>query len=177
MIELRNCLIYIAAVGVAGFTLGRVLPKSWFKYDAPPFRALPFEDGGRFYRRLGIHRWHKLLPDMSRILPMTMPAKRITAHLTVAQAEVMVQETCIAEFIHIFLSFAGLYLPFLWPGPGGVLVFLAYLLLGNVPFILIQRFNRPKLRALLERCRRAEASANRAANDLCEDAPPTAEMP
>ena len=160
MIGLRNCLIYIVAIGVAGFTLGRALPKGWFRYDAPPFRELPFEDGGRFYRRLGIHRWHKLLPDMSRILPSTMPAKRITAHLTVAQAEVMVQETCIAEFIHLFLSLAGLYLPFLWPGWGGLLAFLVYFVVGNLPFILIQRFNRPKLMALQARLvRRASAAA------------------
>lgn len=158
-----KCLIYIAAIGVAGFTLGRALPKRWFHYDAAPFRELPFENGGHFYRRLGIHRWHKLLPDMSRILPETMPEKRITAHLSSGQAEVMVQETCIAEFIHIFLSVAGLALPLLWPGWGGLCAFLAYFLLGNLPFILIQRFNRPKLRALLDRCRRAEARAKQGA--------------
>ena len=68
-----KCLIYIAAIGIVGFTLGRALPKRWFNYDAAPFKELPFENGGHFYRRLGIHRWHKLLPDMSRILPGTMP--------------------------------------------------------------------------------------------------------
>ena len=158
MIGLKNCLIYLVAVGIVGFTAGRVLPKRWFKYDAPPFRALAFEDNGHFYRKLGIHRWQKRLPDMSRILPMTMPAKRITAHISSAQAEVMVQETCIAETIHVLLSLAGLYLPFLWPGGGGFGLFMLYFLLGNLPFILIQRFNRPKLRMLLEKCRRAEAA-------------------
>ena len=161
MNDLWKCLIYIAAIGVVGFSLGRVMPKRWFKYDSPPFRELPFENGGNFYRKLGIHRWQKRLPDMSRILPMTMPAKRITAHLTSEQAEIMVQETCIAEFIHVFLSVAALALPFLWPGGSGLLVYLAYFLLGNLPFILIQRFNRPKLRALLEKCRAAEARARR----------------
>ena len=155
-----NCLIYIALVGAVGFVAGRMLPKRLFRYDSAPFRELPFENGGHFYRKLGIHRWHKLLPDMSRILPMTMPAKRITAHLSAAQAEIMVQETCIAELIHVLLSFAGLYLPFLWPGGGGLIVFLLYFLLGNLPFILIQRFNRPKLRMLLEKCRRAEERAS-----------------
>lgn len=154
---IRNCVIYIALIGALGFVAGRLLPKRWFKYDAPPFRDLPFENGGHFYRRLGIHRWHKLLPDMSRILPGLMPPKRVTAHISAAQAEVMVQETCVAEVIHIALSLLGLTLPFLWPGPGGVIVCLMYILLGNVPFILIQRFNRPKLIQLLERCRRAEA--------------------
>ena len=159
MTGLRNCLIYLVTIGIAGFTLGRILPKRWMKYDAPPFRALPFERNGHFYRKLGVHRWHKLLPDMSRILPGSMPAKRITAHLTAAQAEVMVQETCIAETIHVLLSLAGLAMPFLWPGPGGLLALAAYFLLGNLPFIIIQRFNRPKLRSLLQRCRMAEERA------------------
>ena len=70
----------------------------------------------------------------------------------------MVQETCIAEVIHILLSLTGLALPLIWPGPGGLLACAAYVLLGNLPFILIQRFNRPKLRMLLEKCRRVEAS-------------------
>lgn len=156
---LLHCLIYIAAIGVVGFIAGRFLPKKWLKYDAPPFRELPFEKGGNFYRKLGIHRWHKRLPDMSHILPGVMPPKKLTAHISSAQAEVMVQETCVAEVVHVLLAVLGLYLPFLWPGPGGVVVCLVYVLLGNVPFVLIQRFNRPKLRMLLEKCRRAEALA------------------
>lgn len=152
----KLCALYIVAIGVMGFVAGRFLPKRWFKYDAPPFKDLPFENGGHFYRKLGIHRWYKLLPDMSRILPGVMPPKRVTAHISAAQAEVMVQETCIAEVIHIYLSVMGLFIPFLWPGAGGILACLAYLLLGNMPFILIQRFNRPKLVQLMERCRRAE---------------------
>lgn len=154
--EFRKCILYVAFIGIAGFLLGRFLPKRWFKYDEPPFRALPFENNGHVYRKLGIHRWHKRLPDMSHILPGVMPAKKLTAHISAAQAEIMVQETCIAEFIHTLLSFLGLYLPRLWPGPWGVVFFLLYFLLGNLPFILIQRFNRPKLRMLLDKCRRAE---------------------
>ena len=153
-----GCLIYVAATGIAGFIVGRLLPKERMRYDAPPFRALPFENGGPFYRKLGIHRWHKLLPDMSHILPGVMPAKRVTRHISASEAEVMVQETCIAEVIHILLSLTGLALPLIWPGPGGLLACAAYVLLGNLPFILIQRFNRPKLRMLLEKCRRVEAS-------------------
>ena len=42
----------------------------------------------------------------------------------------------------------------LWPGWGGVLVWAVWFLLGNLPFILIQRYNRPRLlrlRSLLQR--------------------------
>lgn len=151
------CAVYVIVIGVAGFLLGRLIPGHWFHYDSPPYREWRFENHGHFYRKIGIHRWHKLLPDMSRILPGTMPEKRLTAHISADQAEVMVRETCVAEFIHVFLSLVGVYLIFLWPGIGGWLFFAAYFLLGNFPFILIQRFNRPKLRMLLDKCRAAEA--------------------
>ncbi len=159
MSGLKKCILYIVVSGIVGFIAGRLFPRDRFRYDEPPFRELPFENGGHFYRRLKIHRWHKLLPDMSRILPGLMPPKRVTRHISAAQAEVMVQETCIAEVIHVSLGLCGLAIPFLWPGAGGVVACLLYILLGNLPFILIQRFNRPKLRMLLEKCRRAEQRA------------------
>lgn len=159
MSGLKRCVLFAATAGAVGFIAGRLFPKRWIKYDDPPFRALPFENGGLVYRRILIHRWHKLLPDMSRILPGLMPPKRLTRHISSAQAEIMVQETCIAESVHVALCICGLALLPLWPGPGGVVACLLYILLGNFPFILIQRFNRPKLRALLEKCRRAEQLA------------------
>ena len=159
MVGFRKCVIYIVVMGVVGFILGRLLPKRWFKYDAPPFRALPFENGGHFYRKLGIHRWHKRLPDMSHILPGVMKPKQLIGHITAAEAELMVQETCVAECTHALLSVMALYMLRLWPGPGGLFGCIAYILIGNVPFILIQRFNRPKLRMLLDKCRRAEEIA------------------
>ena len=161
----KCCMIYIAAIGIAGFLFGRALPKRWFRYDELPFRELPVEHGGNLYRKIGIHRWHKRLPDMSRLLPSTMPKKQLTAHISAAQAEIMVQETCIAEFIHALLSLCGMYLPSLWPGPGGLIFCLLYVALGNLPFILVQRFNRPKLRMLLDKCRHAEKLTGNAAEN------------
>lgn len=153
----ERCLIYTVVTGILGFVLGRLVPGPWFRWDAPPFRELPFENGGHFYRKIGIHHWHKRMPDMSRILPGLMPEKRVTAHISAKQVEIMIQETCIAESTHILLSILGLAHPFLWPGWGGILWCCAYFLVGNLPFILIQRFNRPKLCMLLEKCRQAEA--------------------
>ena len=52
-----------------------------------------------------------------------------------------------AECIHLLLPLAGLYCLRLWPGAGGVIVALLYFL-GNLPFVLIQRYNRPRLQRL-----------------------------
>ena len=60
----------------------------------------------------------------------------------------MIQETCVAELTHVLLSVCGLYALRLWPGAGGVLITAVYILFGNVPFIIIQRYNRPRLQRL-----------------------------
>lgn len=153
---LLRCLIYVAAIGASGFLLGRLLALKRIDFDAFPFREWPFENGGHFYRRFKIHRWQSRLPDMSRILPGTMPPKRLTRHITSAEAERMVRETCVAESIHLWLSAASIACVWLWPGPGGALFWAAYVLLGNLPFIMIQRFTRPKLKMLWQKCLRAE---------------------
>ncbi len=36
----------------------------------------------------------------------------------------------------------------IWPGAGGIIVTVIYILLGNLPFIIIQRYNRPRLQRL-----------------------------
>ena len=38
----------------------------------------------------------------------------------------------------------------LWPGGWGIALTVVYILLGNVSFIIIQRYNRPRLVKLLE---------------------------
>ena len=153
MSGLIKCAIYVAALGVVSFFLGRVIPESWFKYRAFPYRDYPFEKGGNVYRKLYIHRWHNHVPDMSRVFTNMMPPKKLHPGMTARELEIMVIETCVAEFTHFWLGIAGLGCLFLWPGIGGVLFYVAYMLLGNVPFILIQRYNRPRLIALLDKTR------------------------
>ena len=132
-----RCVLYIAVLGAAGFLAGRVLARRPCRFDAFPYREFPFEKGGNFYRKFKIHRWQSRVPDMSRVFPHLMPAKRLTHRITAAEAERMVRETCVAECIHVLLCLAGLGCLWLWPGRGGFIVWLVYALLGNLPFIMI----------------------------------------
>ena len=141
-----RCALYLAATGVAGFLLGRILPKSWFCGDAFPYRARPGEQ--KLFRALRVKEWQSKVPDMSRLLPALMPAKKLTAE-TFADLPRMIQETCVAELIHVLLSVTGLACLAIWPGVGGAVVTAVYILLGNLPFIIIQRYNRPRLQRLL----------------------------
>ena len=143
-----KCLVYIIALGVVSFVTGRLLPKRWFKSDCFPFRCKEKEK--KLYKALRVKDWQNKVPDMSRVFTKLMPAKKLNAG-TLADIPRMLEETCVAEFIHVVLSVLGLACLWLWPGFGGAAVTLVYILLGNVPFIIIQRYNRPRLQRLLAR--------------------------
>lgn len=145
-----KCLLFLALIGTAAFFLGRLLPKKWFHYDRFPYRLFPFEQEGNLYVKIGVRKWRGQFPDMSVILPKLIPSKRLPQFATAAQIEMMVWETCVAEWIHKLLVFAGFGCVLIWESIGGWIVSLLYAL-GNIPYIIIQRYNRPKLIRLFEK--------------------------
>lgn len=142
------CAVYAAVLGVLSFVLGRVVPKGIFHADRFPFRCSAKE--ARVYDALRVKAWQNKLPDMSRLFKKIMPEKRMTS-ASLADLPRMLQETCVAESTHVALSVLGLAMPFLWPGVGGVVFAAVYILLGNLPFVIIQRYNRPRLQRLCDK--------------------------
>lgn len=145
-----RCFCYLAVIGLLSFFVGRILPKRWFRYDCRSYRPLPFERNGGLYDTLKIRRWKDRVPDMSKILPSLIPPKKIQGVPGTEQVEQMLLETCIAEDIHALLGIAGFVCVRLWDGPGGWVMSLLFLL-GNLPFCMIQRYNRPKFVRLLRK--------------------------
>lgn len=147
------CLCYAAGLGVVSFVLGRLVPKEWFDYTRFPYRSFAFEKGGKIYEAISIAKWQSRVPDMSRIFPKLMPAKKIPARPDEQTLLVMIRETCAAEATHTLLMLAGLGVIVIWPCVWGVMLYLVYAILGNLIFIIIQRYNRPRLVRLYERKR------------------------
>ena len=146
------CCGYYGFIGLRFFIIGRILPKKWFDYNAFPYKAFDCEKDGKIYEKIAISKWQAKVPDMSRIFPKLMPKKRMVA-TDPDTLLLMVRETCIAELIHVLLSICGLFGIYIMPGVWGVLFYAAYFLLGNLPFILIQRYNRPRLVRIYEKKR------------------------
>lgn len=142
------CTLYAAVLGAASFVLGRIVPKRIFRADKFPFKCSERE--ARVYKALRVKDWQSKVPDMSRIFKRIMPEKRMNAQ-TLAQLPRMIEETCVAESTHMLLSVLGLYMMKLWRGICGVIASAVYILVGNLPFIIIQRYNRPRLQRLLAR--------------------------
>lgn len=155
----RKCIYYLALLGISSFYIGRILPKKWFHSDRFPFRCFAIEKNGKIYEAIGIKRWKDRLPDMSKIFSRIMLPKKIPFDISQDKVTLLIQETCVAEFIHFVLSVLGIGCFFIWPGPGGMIVFLIWLFVGNLPYILIQRYNRPRLCKLAERMTREVSMA------------------
>ena len=149
--QFLKCACYLAGLGILSFVLGRLVPKTWFDYTRFPYRAFAFERDGRLYEALRVSRWQSRVPDMSRLFPKLMPPKKLSARPDEQTLLVMIRETCAAEATHALLILAGLGLLAIWPGAGGIVLYLIYAIFGNLVFLIIQRYNRPRLVRLYER--------------------------
>ena len=156
-----RCVLYLGILALLAHPLGQALPRRRFDGERFPYRCCKWEKQGRIYTRIGVERWKTLVPDMSRLLPDMVKKRVDPAAVTAAQAAVLVQETCVAEAVHTASSLLGLLCLRLWPGWGGVIVWAVWFLLGNLPFILIQRYNRPRLQRLRSLLQRREQRKGR----------------
>ena len=86
-----------------------------------------------------------ILVALARLPEGTLPG---SGAVTADQAAALVQETCRAELVHEASCLLGLAFLWLWPGWGGAIVLAVWVLLANLPFILIPRYNRPRLMRL-----------------------------
>ena len=147
--------LYVAALGILSHFVGQALPRAHFDPQKFPYRSADWENGGKVYEKLGIKHWKDRLPDMSKIMP-DMVKKKMSAVKSQGM-DVLIAETCVAECVHWWLMLLSLGIFFFWRGAWAVVFWLVYNLLGNLPFIIIQRYNRPRL-VLLEQRRKRRAA-------------------
>ena len=147
-------IIYIAVLGILAHFIGEALPRRWFDPDANLYAPRKWEKGGRVYQKLKIQRWKDVMPDMSKIMP-DMVRKGIS--LTDGSAAVAREavETCVAEAVHwaLLLFSGGIYL--IYPTGLGMAITIIYAL-SHLPFIIIQRYNRPTLSLLAKKLKQRE---------------------
>jgi glycosyl-4,4'-diaponeurosporenoate acyltransferase len=97
----------------------------------------------------GIRIWKRWIPDAGGALPGGVPKASLVRRDPAALRRLVV-ETRRAELVHWLLWPAGL-LTALWLPPAAVLVNVVFATLFNLPCVLLQRFNRGRLRRCLAR--------------------------
>ena len=151
--SLRSYCSYLSHASVAIYLAGRFLPRKWIFEKAFPFKCFGFEKEGKLYEKLRVHQWKTKVPDasvvMHRLFPKWIPKKRIDGDFR-NQIPILIKETCVAEATHFAAILSGFACIPLWNGIGGHLMAWLFALL-NLPFILIQRYNRPRLLRIFHR--------------------------
>jgi len=151
-------LIVLAGLGIAFFVIGEAIPRRVYRYDKPPFTCFQWEKGGAVYTKLGIQKWKNHMPDITRVLKI-MVGKRIDSPRDPDHLERLILELCNGEFIHAVQVLSGpVFLLFL-DRPYGIAAAILFSV-GNIPFVLIQRYNRPRVAALRERLLRSARAKN-----------------
>lgn len=152
--KLLMSIVYVAVIGILAHYIGESMPRGWFSENKFPYRIYAFEKNGRIYEKIGIRSWKTKLPDMSRIMRDMLP-KRVTFDATSESVGALLKETCVAEFIHQCLCVLSVGIYFIWKNSTGVVLMFVFIFC-NIPFILIQRYNRPHLTSLKNRLKKRE---------------------
>ena len=138
--------VFHAATGYAAYRLDdeRLSRDGWL------LRPRGFESGGRWYRRrLRIHRWKDRLPEAGDLFRGGVSKRHLPSY-DVAGLELFVRETRRAELAHWWAMGCGPVFV-LWNPPLAAGLLVGYGVVVNLPFILIQRYNRFRTQPLVDR--------------------------
>jgi glycosyl-4,4'-diaponeurosporenoate acyltransferase len=127
---------------------GTQMPLELFHTESWWCRERSWELGGRLYETVfAVRRWKDRLPDGAALFKKGFPKKRLVAH-DPEYIRRFARETCRGEAVHWgALACAALF--FLWNPWWVGLIMVAYALCANLPCIVIQRYNRIRLRRLI----------------------------
>lgn len=148
--SLLVCIFLWGAFQTFFAVLCQKLPAKIFFHRNAFFAPKTFEKDGKIYRTFfKIHLWKELLPDGAAVLKSGYKKKRLS-NVSVANLNIFLEESCRAELAHL-LAIApfwvfGLFLPAI-----SLPIMLFYALLVNMPCILAQRYNRPRIARVLRR--------------------------
>ena len=153
--RLALCILYIPVIGLLSQFIGVKLPREWFCAEKFPYAAWKWEKQGKIYNKTLVHRWKDSLPDMSKISRHMVRKSISPMHCTPAHVERLVAETCVAEMVHLILMLLSPIIYWINSTWTGAVISIGYAL-SHVPFIIIQRYNRPTLVTLAKRLKERE---------------------
>ncbi len=112
-------------------------------------RLRAWERSGAVYRHIGVHRWKDRVPEAGDVFPGGMSKRSIPATVDGGLPR-LAAETRRAEIGHWWCALAGPLFALWNPWPIAVVMTL-YGIGVNLPFIVIQRYNRGRIERVLTR--------------------------
>lgn len=140
-------IVLVAGVSVAVGATAPRWPASWLDSDPVPLRLMPWETPA-FFRRLGVPALARRLPELGETFGGA--SKSALPGQTRAHLHEYLREVRRAEWVH-WVSIASAVVLFAFNPWWLALVFVIGVTVGNLPFVLVLRNNRRRLRAIISR--------------------------
>lgn len=135
-------------IQLSGALIGRKAPDKCLNNNSWLYRTRKWEKQGKIYRNLLVHKWKGLLPDGAKYFKNDFTKK----HLLSTDPEyikLFIKESCRAELVH-WLGMLPFIVFFIIVPPLIAGIITVYALIVNLPCIIAQRYNRPRLVKLYE---------------------------
>lgn len=145
-VVLLNSIVWFLLYLAAGFIHVRI-PLARFDPNGWLFRTRRWEEDGELYDRIfHIKAWKEMLPDGAALFRDGFRKKHMGSR-DHEYCDKFVLETCRAESLHsTLIAVAPLF--FLWNEWRVAVLMIPFAVLANLPCVVTQRFNRPRLRRL-----------------------------
>ncbi|PRR83794.1 hypothetical protein [Clostridium vincentii] len=128
--------------------LMRLFPRSWFNAELDLYKEHYFEK--KLYKKLNVSKWKDKLPEAGGIVGFSK--KSLSKRLDISYVDRFIDESCIAEVGHILIGIVGytsLLFTFLLPNSMNyIYIFIIFATIDfiiQMMFVVIQRYNRPRL--------------------------------
>ena len=149
IIELTNAELIVVDVFVwfvlhMGISIALLkVPLSFFKKENRLFDSFSWEKKGAFWQTyFHVCSWKDKLPDGASLFKLGFKKKHLTK-VNDAYLTAFILESKRAELNHWLLMLPAPFF-FLWNPPWAGWMIICYALVANCPFIIIQRYNRPR---------------------------------
>lgn len=147
--ELGSNLILLAFFSIVITFLSTRLPEKLCFYKKWLYKERKWERGGRIYQDMfKVKKWKSRVPELSDFIKSIYPKKYINEY-SIDYLLTYLTESCKAELTHVAIILASL-LFHAWNSffTATVIFIIAFIL--NIPFIIIQRYNRPRIVGMLK---------------------------
>ncbi len=130
-----------------GYLSARI-PIDTFDPDHWLFLTYPWEKGGRIYDTLfHVRSWKKFIPGLGRITSNKFSMQKL-ASSDLDYLKTWLKESCRAEWCHWVMIIPGFFF-FLWNSVEVGCWMVAYAVANNLIPIILQRYNRPRVRRMI----------------------------
>lgn len=144
-----NLLVFIF-ISLAMTFICEKIPSKVYYYKKWMFRERKWEKGGRIYEKLfKVKKWKAKLPDISDFMKWRFNKKHL-GEVDNNYLSTFLTESCKAEFTHWLIILSTLLFN-IWSDFESFLIIFIIAFVLNMPYIIIQRYNRPRLVKLFKR--------------------------